>query len=181
MTNTPELALVPLPHHVAVELAGLRPVLKARALALAQCEAAADDLVQETLARALEHSRFFRPGSSLNAWTTSILRNLFVDGWRQKGPVLGCDLERFAPEEQPIAPRSCLDVLDVADLRRAMAILEPRQREIFELAYFCFQPHRAIAARFSVAIATVGTSLFRSRAKLRAELERTFEERLGAP
>jgi RNA polymerase sigma-70 factor (ECF subfamily) len=198
MTNARSLALIPLPSdrpkteqaapeareetrtdRFPVELAGLRPELKTRALALTHDEAVADDLVQDTLTRALERSDQFRPGTSLKAWATSILRNLLVDRWRRKSPLLGCDLERLAREEPSATLPSHLDLLDIEDVRSAMALLTPRSREIFELAYFLSLPHSAIAARFQVETATVGTSLFRSKAKLRAELERIFAERVG--
>jgi RNA polymerase sigma-70 factor (ECF subfamily) len=44
----------------------------------------ADDLVQETYARALGSYEQFAPGSNLKAWLTRILYNFFVDNFHQK-------------------------------------------------------------------------------------------------
>src|SRR3954470_18495768 len=57
-----------------------------RSLALRLCGRADDaaELVQETLARAVR-ARLLPRGRDLLAWLICVLRNLFIDGWRQRG------------------------------------------------------------------------------------------------
>jgi len=53
------------------------PSLRAFAISLSGNGDRADDLVQETLLRALANIDSFQPGSNLPAWLFTILRNLF--------------------------------------------------------------------------------------------------------
>jgi len=64
------------------ELAEAVPRLYRYALSLSRDHDRAEDLVQDTLVKALEHGDTFRGGSSLQTWLHRILHNTFVDGVR---------------------------------------------------------------------------------------------------
>jgi RNA polymerase sigma-70 factor (ECF subfamily) len=70
--------------------------LYAAALAMTRHRADAEDLVQETYARAYAHFHHFRPGSNLRAWLHRILANTFINSRRcaQRRPVRGRSEER---------------------------------------------------------------------------------------
>lgn len=55
------------------QLLPLIPRLRRYAAALTASRGDADDLVQETLARALDHRRMWRPGSNLRAWLFTLM------------------------------------------------------------------------------------------------------------
>src|ERR1700728_1429787 len=60
------------------------PSLRAFAISLCGNIDRADDLVQETLLRALTHLDSFDPGTNMPAWLSSILRNLFRSEYRKR-------------------------------------------------------------------------------------------------
>ncbi len=69
------------------------------ALYLAKESSEAEDLVQETFARALGSYKQFTPGSNMKAWLTMILQNFFFDQYYQKKRWLSVQ-ESCADEEE---------------------------------------------------------------------------------
>ena len=188
------------------DLVDLRRPLYQRALFLAQDRTAAEDLLQETLERALLCRDRFRAGSNLGAWVFSIMRNLFIDGRRrrairarleQKAFWLGLSVvpradgvdrsgdldprrsenERFDPGAAEPDPLVPLDLLTIDDVNQAVATLPAAQQEIFALAYGERLTYRQIAARLGIPASTTGTRLLRVRTKVRRWLERVHEQR----
>ncbi|RWN60254.1 sigma-70 family RNA polymerase sigma factor [Mesorhizobium sp.] len=70
------------------ELVGLRPHLFRQAMKLTRSIPAAEDLLQDTMVRALTYKDKFQPGTTLAAWTFTILRNHFIAGKRREGRVV---------------------------------------------------------------------------------------------
>ncbi len=60
------------------------PSLRAFAISLSGNVDRADDLVQETMLRALANIHSFQPGTNMNAWLFTILRNLFRSEYRKR-------------------------------------------------------------------------------------------------
>jgi len=87
---------------------------------------AAEDLAQETIARALESQWRFQPGTNLKAWLFRILRNVHLNALRSAGthPAL-ISIEEFVAEPashdegpNPVEAR----VIERADVRRVAEI-----------------------------------------------------------
>jgi len=76
------------PLQPAVRDAMLAAVPRLRAFAIALCGKVdrADDLVQETLLRAIGNINSFQPGTNMCAWLFTILRNLFRSEYRKATP-----------------------------------------------------------------------------------------------
>ena len=60
------------------------PSLRAFAISLSGNVDRADDLVQETMLRALANIHSFQPGTNMSAWLFTILRNLFRSEYRKR-------------------------------------------------------------------------------------------------
>ena len=65
-------------------LGKLRPELYARALRLTRSPALADDVVQETMLRALRFEKQYRAGTNLRAWVGQVLMSVFLTHCRRK-------------------------------------------------------------------------------------------------
>src|SRR5260370_23452159 len=108
---------------LAAQIGGLRPRLLRFAWSLTRDREAAEDLAQETIARALASQWRFQPGTNLKAWLFRILRNVHLNVLRAAGthPVLvsieELVVEPAGPHEQDPNPVEAR-VIERAELRR---------------------------------------------------------------
>src|SRR3954467_8024601 len=135
----------------------------------------AEDLVQETYARALGGGAPPAPGPPLRAWLFRILRNCFIDQARRKKIVLEIAddtvADRSAHEVWDTAALDQLRYLAAADLERALATLPVELRFIVLLDAQGF--HEAeIADIARCAPGTVKARVSRARRPLRGALRR---------
>src|SRR5262245_9833477 len=144
-------------------------VLRARAHLLVGNETDADDLVQETVERALRTFSHFQPGTAALAWLLTILRSVWIDSWRRRRRDVPDPLDgRFEPCQPAVDPPDLYDFADliIARLPAATARLSPKLREVMELRLSANWSYQAIAARLRVPLATVGTRMLRARRQL---------------
>jgi RNA polymerase sigma-70 factor (ECF subfamily) len=110
----------------ANEVAGQMRMLRHFALKLCRDTFEADDLVQETCAKALARQHQFSPGSNIEAWLTTILRNHFYDArkrrkrWETENPdgQIGEDIQAYDDQEAALVAKDAL--LHLADLPAPM-------------------------------------------------------------
>lgn len=78
------------------------PMLRRRAMALVRNQDRADDLVQDTLLRALESNHQYSERGLLKAWLCTVMRNLFISNLRRDKWVTYTDEppERSSPSTQ---------------------------------------------------------------------------------
>ena len=128
----------------------------------------ADDLVQETLVKAMQAERQFEPGTNLRAWLFTILRNTFCSQVGRKGRQVDVEdeeLERMAWMAAPQEGR-----LEAIAFRRAFARLSSVHREVLVLSIIQGHPYVAIAATCGCEVGTVKSRVNRARAQLKAML-----------
>jgi RNA polymerase sigma-70 factor (ECF subfamily) len=144
----------------------LIPRLRRYARALVGNRAAADDLVQDTLERALAKLHLYRRGTDLRAWLFTVMHNVYVNQLRSARPA--APLEEGMPELAR-APREG-DALELRDLERAVRRLPPEQREVLLLVALEDMSYEEAARTLGIPIGTVMSRLSRAREKLRAML-----------
>lgn len=144
---------------------------------LTQNRAEAEDLVQETYAKALTGFGSFQPGTNFRAWIFRILRNTFLTSRTGLAATRTVPLAAEGDEEQTVVvsretPESVL--LEQADQARVQAALEQVPvifREVLLLCDVEEMSYQEIADTLAVPIGTVMSRLYRARKALRAVLE----------
>lgn len=127
----------------------------------------ADDLVQETFARAFAARHRYQPGSNGRAWLCRILANLVVSEQRRRmrDDRLRARVLAVAATAPPCEPET--PALDEAALVTALQRLPPSERRIVELADVEELSYREIARALGCPIGTVMSRLHRARRRLR--------------
>jgi len=158
----------------------LLPSLYNLASWLARDTGDAEDLVQETLLKALRGFSGFEPGTNFKAWIFRILRNTYLtsrsglaamrtdaleDELDEAGSYPESAINRQTPETHLIRMR------DVDALRAAMEKLPPHLLEVLILCDVEEMKYREIALVAGIPMGTVMSRIARARAGLRKELE----------
>jgi RNA polymerase sigma-70 factor, ECF subfamily len=141
----------------------------------------AEDLVQETSAKAYAAFHQFMPGTNLRAWLHRILANTFINSYRKKRreplQALGTDFhEDWQIGTDPLAAPArsaeseALDRLADSEILRALRDLPEEFKVAVYLADIEGYPYREIAEIMGTPIGTVMSRLHRGRGKLRQKL-----------
>ncbi len=153
------------------------PRLRRYARALTGDRYAADDLVQDTLERAMQKWALLRADSKVGAWLMAIMHNIFVNQVRrQASRPVHVDLADMTVEPSSRARQE--EGLAVRDLQAALATLPADQREVLLLVTLEEMSYEATAQVLGIPVGTVMSRLSRARDKLRRLLS---GETAGAP
>jgi RNA polymerase sigma-70 factor (ECF subfamily) len=144
------------------------PRLRRYARALTGDRSAADDLVQDTLERALSRFHLWRQGSDLRAWLFTIMHNIYVNQIRSRirRQHEALDAEPGADAARTPEP----DWLELRDLEAALARLSEEQRAVVLLVGLEQFTYEETARVLGVPTGTVMSRLSRARERLRLML-----------
>ncbi|WP_230533614.1 sigma-70 family RNA polymerase sigma factor [Microvirga roseola] len=144
-----------------------RPVLRAFAISLTRSPDRADDLVQNTIVRALSKRALFQPGTNLNAWLFTILRNGFYTEHRKRTHEVA-DPDGAYAAQLAITPGQ-MDGLNLQDLQDALRKIAPDQCEALLLVGAQGLSYEEAATACGVPVGTIKSRVNRARLRL-AEL-----------
>jgi RNA polymerase sigma-70 factor (ECF subfamily) len=144
----------------------------ARALTRASCRA--DDLVQDTLLRALTKLHLWQPGTDIRAWLCTIMHHQYVNTVRREArEATTVDIEHISSNlvdtTDPTARRQ------LVELDRALAQLSAEQREVLLLVGLEGMDYDSVAQILGVPVGTVRSRLSRGRERLRELMGRVRE------
>lgn len=144
------------------------PRLRRYARALTGDAVRADDLVQDTLERALAKRHLWRAGSDLRAWMFTIMHNVFVNQVRaqpaEANVALDTDALNVAEHSSPT------DMLEVADIDAAIRRLPGEQRAVLLLVAIEQLSYGEAARVLEIPVGTVMSRLHRARERVRVML-----------
>jgi RNA polymerase sigma-70 factor (ECF subfamily) len=156
-----------LPHP---DLVAAIPRLRRYARVLTGDTSRADDLVQDTLARAWEKRALWQAGTDLRAWLFTVMHNLFVNQRalaRRDAANVSLD-GAGAPETWQLAVRPNQHVhVELHEVLQQLGKLPAEQREVLILAAVEELKYEEIADVLDIPVGTVMSRLSRAREKLR--------------
>ena len=142
----------------------LLPDLRGFARFLVRDRVMADDVVQDTLVRALAAAHQFEPGTNLKAWLFTILRNQFYEQARRRKREADAIGARFDMEEG--ASPAQLARAEINELQSLIWKLPPLLREALILVGAQEMTHEEAAAICKIPVGTMKARLSRARTQL---------------
>jgi RNA polymerase sigma-70 factor, ECF subfamily len=147
------------------DLVKLIPNLRAFAFSLTQNTHHADDLVQDTLVKALSNADKYQSGTNLRAWLFTILRNSFYNDIRytkyhQTDPIddmPSSSLQSHATQQK---------YMEFKDVLKGLSILVPEHREAIILVAAEGLSYEEAAAICGCPVGTLKSRLSRARQRL---------------
>lgn len=152
------------------------------AVRMARHREEAEDVLQDTVLRALQAWSSFQPGTNFKAWLFTIMTNTYISRYRRRmrEPVVPAEV---LPE--PGAPDSALDEVYARLLTDEVELAVRDLPEAFRATVLLVDmeglSYRDAAASLSVPVGTVMSRLARARTVLRKRLARAGESRRPAP
>ena len=140
------------------------PSLRAFAISLSGNIDRADDLVQETLLRAIANIDSFQPGTNMNAWLFTILRNLFRSEYRKRKREVE-DADGSYAESLKSHPDQ-LGRVEFQEFRTALSQLPDEQREALILVGASGFSYEEAADICGCAVGTIKSRVNRARNRL---------------
>ncbi|MGF1547079.1 MAG: RNA polymerase sigma factor [Thiotrichales bacterium] len=158
-----------------------RPRLYRLAFAWCHDAALADDLVQETLSKALARRAQLREEAALVGWLVAILNNCWRDHLRRAGNFEDIDeLHASLPNPDVSPEEACSRGQLIECVRAAVARLPLGQRQVLTLVDLEEMSYAEVAQTLNIPVGTVMSRLSRARAALKACLARAQSNQAAA-
>jgi len=160
------------------QMLALEPNLRAFAMSICGSADKADDLVQETMLRAITRIDTFQPGTNLGAWLTTILRNCFLSELRKhRNEIEDADgayagALRAAPEQE--------SSLEFKEFRAALREIPFNQREALLLVGAAGFSYEDAATICQSTTGTIKSRINRARSRLAALLAIESVDEIGS-
>jgi RNA polymerase sigma-70 factor, ECF subfamily len=153
-------------HELHRKIEALIPRLTRYARVLTHDPVAAEDLVQESLARALAKLHLWGPGTDLRAWLFTILHHQYISHLRRSARQRAAAQPREI-NSSPAQPPNQLPRLELRDVERALVRLPDEQRSVILLVGIDGMQYDQVASIAKLPVGTVRSRVARGREALR--------------
>lgn len=140
------------------------PRLRRYARSLLRNSSSVEDLVQDTLLRALEKAHLWQPDTNLRAWMFTMMHNQYVNSVRLS---VRRGTEVMAENAGLSAPATQNTALEFRDLQRALRSLPAEQRDVVLMICIEGMSYEEVAEILVIPIGTVRSRLSRARDQIR--------------
>jgi RNA polymerase sigma-70 factor (sigma-E family) len=148
-------------------VAARSPALLRSAWLLTGDEALAEDLVQTVLARVWPRwDRIYRSDSSAEAYVRRAMVTTYANWWRRRWRA---EQPTARVPEHPVPADRYAEADDRSEVRRALAVLPPRQRAVIVLRYYEDLTETQTAGVLGCSVGTVKSQTSKALAKLREQ------------
>lgn len=151
------------------EMLAAIPALRRFSRTFHKSQSAADDLVQETLVRAWQALDRYQPGTSMNSWLFTIMRNVFISDYRKRGrETTGFTTDIAEYQGAQAAPQEWK--LRARDVEAALHSLPTEQRIAIVLCCVLGHSYHEVADICGCEIGTIKSRISRGKLTLLALL-----------
>ena len=152
----------------------MRPKLYKVAYSWCHVADISDDLVQDTVIKAIRNANSLRDVKAINSWLFSILANCWRDYLRQQKPTDDIDECIFTNDDTPELTQERQNITDI--VQQAVATLPQGQRQVLSLVDLEGFSYAEVAEIMGIPTGTVMSRLNRARNALAGQLLELKEE-----
>lgn len=156
--------------HIEVKSATI--VLKPHAMRLTRDINDAEDLIQETIVRALTNEDKFQEGTNIRAWLFTIMKNIFINDYRKKtkrNTVIDTTDNLYYINASSTISNAGERSFVMNDIRNALMRISNELRVPF-LMHFKGYKYNEIAEQLNLPLGTVKSRIFFARKELKQML-----------
>lgn len=161
------------------QLEEMRPRLYKVAYSWCHCADIADDLVQDTVIKAVRNAKSLRDIEKMNSWLFTILTNCWRDYLRRQKPSDDIDTFIFTDDNTPELIQERQNITDI--VQQAVATLPQGQRQVLSLVDLEGFSYAEVAGIIGVPTGTVMSRLNRARKALSVQLLELKEQNILTP
>lgn len=152
---------------------GFSSALKPFALNLTKNMEEANDLLQDTMFRAMSNKEKFRDGTNLKAWLFTIMKNIFINNYRRKAKrstfIDTTDNMYYINSSSQTIENGATAKFVMDDMKQAIRELGEEFRKPFIMHYQGYKYHE-IAEELRLPLGTVKSRIFFARKELKKKL-----------